>query len=216
MKWWESTILLGMYLFYVFLMTRNAKLKAWVFSKLYGDEERAKLLIGKSTDNYGAEISMHDVSFKNIPIPNDDDIPDPIDENSVSKIKVDDDTDNEDNDKDDNDDDDDDEEGLDLSWPDKWYDQLWYLLKLPLTLPIYFTLFNVADENYEDWWPWTFFGSLMWLGGLSYLMVWWAVVVGYAWTIPQEVMGLVFLAAGTSVPELFACIIVAKKGILFY
>ena len=43
-------------------------------------------------------------------------------------------------------------------------------------------------------------------------MVWWAVVVGYAWNIPQEIMGLVFLAAGTSVPELFACIIVAKKG----
>merc|ERR1719245_643289 len=83
---------------------------------------------------------------------------------------------------------------------------------MPLTYPIYYTLFDLSDQSYASYWPWTFCGSLLWLGGLSYLMVWWCVVVGYAWKVPQEIMGLVFLAGGTSVPELFSCIIVAKKG----
>eukprot|EP01083_Nonionella_stella_P228149 808805_1 len=122
--------------------------------------------------------------------------------------------DNSDSDDDDDNDSESEEDGLNLSFPDNFKDRCWYILKAPLTFPIYFTLFDVLRDGgaYEDWWPWTFFGSLVWLGGLSYLMVWWCVVVGFAWGVPQELMGLVFLAAGTSVPELFSCIIVAKKG----
>merc|ERR1719415_248493 len=46
----------------------------------------------------------------------------------------------------------------------------------------------------------------------SYLMVWWTTRVGEAWGVPDEVMGLTFLAAGTSVPDLFSSVIVAKLG----
>jgi Ca2+/Na+ antiporter len=43
-------------------------------------------------------------------------------------------------------------------------------------------------------------------------MVWWASSVGETLTIPNEVMGLTFLAAGTSIPDLITSVIVARKG----
>merc|ERR1719251_813914 len=61
-------------------------------------------------------------------------------------------------------------------------------------------------------WPITFIGSMLWLMVYSYLMVWWTTRVGEAWAVPIEVMGLTFLAAGTSVPDLFSSVIVAKLG----
>merc|ERR1712031_47782 len=43
-------------------------------------------------------------------------------------------------------------------------------------------------------------------------MVWWAGDVGCALGIPDAVMGLTFLAAGTSVPDLLTSVIVARQG----
>lgn len=43
-------------------------------------------------------------------------------------------------------------------------------------------------------------------------MVWWAEVIGNTFGIPTFVMGLTFLAAGTSVPDLLSSVIVAKQG----
>ena len=43
-------------------------------------------------------------------------------------------------------------------------------------------------------------------------MVWWATVAGKVIGIPDTVMGLTFLAAGTSVPDLITSVLVAKQG----
>jgi sodium/potassium/calcium exchanger 2 len=43
-------------------------------------------------------------------------------------------------------------------------------------------------------------------------MVWWATVTGNTIGIPSQVMGLTFLAAGTSVPDLITSVLVAKQG----
>jgi len=43
-------------------------------------------------------------------------------------------------------------------------------------------------------------------------MVWWATQIGDVANIPPEIMGLTFLAAGTSVPDLLSSVIVAKQG----
>ncbi len=59
----------------------------------------------------------------------------------------------------------------------------------------------------------TFFLSIMWIGFFSYWMVWWAESAGFVLNIPSEVMGLTFLAAGTSVPDLLSSIAVARKGL---
>lgn len=58
----------------------------------------------------------------------------------------------------------------------------------------------------------TFIGSIIWIAAYSYLMVWWANVAGDTVRIPPEVMGLTFLAAGTSIPDLITSVIVARKG----
>lgn len=57
-----------------------------------------------------------------------------------------------------------------------------------------------------------FLTSVLWIGVLSYWMVLWAEDVG-AWVgIPDNVMGLTILAAGTSVPDLISSAIVARQG----
>merc|ERR1711936_1265834 len=54
--------------------------------------------------------------------------------------------------------------------------------------------------------------SILWIAAFSYLMVWWATMVGDALGISDAVMGLTFLAAGTSVPDLITSVLVAKQG----
>ena len=43
-------------------------------------------------------------------------------------------------------------------------------------------------------------------------MVWWATRIGETWNIDSAIMGLTFLAAGTSVPDLITSVLVAKEG----
>jgi len=57
-----------------------------------------------------------------------------------------------------------------------------------------------------------FFMSIAWIGVFSYYMVIWAEIIGATLGIPTVVMGLVFLAAGTSVPDLLSSMIVAQHG----
>merc|ERR1711997_1384269 len=49
-------------------------------------------------------------------------------------------------------------------------------------------------------------------GAYSFCMVWWATVIGNMANIPDGIMGLTVLAAGTSVPDLLTSVIVAKAG----
>jgi Ca2+/Na+ antiporter len=44
-------------------------------------------------------------------------------------------------------------------------------------------------------------------------MVWWATLVGDTFKMPAEIMGLTFLAAGTSIPDLITSVLVARKGL---
>ena len=57
----------------------------------------------------------------------------------------------------------------------------------------------------------SFIMSTVYLGVLTYLLVWMVVVVAYTLDIPDTVAGLTILAAGTSVPEVVAGIIVTRK-----
>jgi Ca2+/Na+ antiporter len=44
-------------------------------------------------------------------------------------------------------------------------------------------------------------------------MVWVANTIGITFHIPNEVIGLTILAAGTSIPDLITSVIVARKGL---
>merc|ERR1719231_795886 len=54
--------------------------------------------------------------------------------------------------------------------------------------------------------------SIAWIGIFTYPMVESAAAIGALFGIPLKIMGLTFLAAGTSVPDLLSSVIVAKQG----
>jgi len=63
----------------------------------------------------------------------------------------------------------------------------------------------------ETWFP-AFSISILWIIGFSYLMVWWAEILGKASGAPSSLVGLTLLAAGTSIPDLVSSVLVARKG----
>lgn len=101
---------------------------------------------------------------------------------------------------------------LDLSWPDTCRERITYVAFLPIIVPLWLTLPDTRKESAKKFFPITFLGSILWIAAFSYLMVWWATVTGNTVGIPPEVMGLTFLAAGTSIPDLITSVIVARKG----
>merc|ERR1719182_441356 len=62
-------------------------------------------------------------------------------------------------------------------------------------------------------WFWvTFFVSLIHITWLSFFMVEFMLKIGCLWGIPDVVMGLTFLAMGTSIPDALGSIAVAEQG----
>merc|ERR1739848_602980 len=113
-------------------------------------------------------------------------------------------------------DDDEEEEPIDMKFPTgenaNWKKILIYLVSFPLMAPMYITLPDTRDKSKKKFFAITFVGSILWIAAFSYLMVWWATVTGEAFDIPPEIMGLTFLAVGTSIPDLITSVIVARKG----
>jgi len=102
---------------------------------------------------------------------------------------------------------------LDMSIPtDSFLRAVTYFVLLPIVFPLWLTLPDTRKQSSKKFFPITFLGSILWIAAFSYLMVWWATVTGNTVGIPPEVMGLTFLAAGTSIPDLITSVIVARKG----
>ena len=81
---------------------------------------------------------------------------------------------------------------------------------------MFFFAYTTPDcrrSGWERWYPLTFMMSILHIAWASYFMVWWATTFGAAVGIPDPVMGLTFLAAGTSVPDLLSSVIVARQGL---
>lgn len=91
-------------------------------------------------------------------------------------------------------------------------------MKYVFLLPIVFTLsVSVPDVRRPGWGKgfWCYFSfliSIAWIGIYSYFMVGWAETIGETLGIDTFIMGLTFLAAGTSVPDLLSSVIVARMG----
>ncbi len=59
----------------------------------------------------------------------------------------------------------------------------------------------------------TFFTSIIWIGILAWYMVEWASHVSCVLRIPEIIIGLTLLAAGTSLPDTLSSVIVARRGL---
>ncbi|KAH8420409.1 hypothetical protein KR009_009921, partial [Drosophila setifemur] len=85
---------------------------------------------------------------------------------------------------------------------------LWFVIKYPaelffaLTVPSVRTMFFFLSMVV----------AVIFISVITYLLTWFLTLVGYNIGIPDSIMGLTVLAAGTSVPEVAASYIVSKKG----
>jgi len=96
--------------------------------------------------------------------------------------------------------------------PDGVLPKVVFALTFPLVGMLVLTLADVRKPGKMKWVFFTFFGSIVWIGIYTCLMVDWCQMIGDTLGIPQVVMGLTFLAAGTSVPDMLSNVIVAKQG----
>uniref|UniRef100_A0A8B9RLP5 Solute carrier family 24 member 4 n=1 Tax=Astyanax mexicanus TaxID=7994 RepID=A0A8B9RLP5_ASTMX len=88
-----------------------------------------------------------------------------------------------------------------------------WLISWPLLLLLFFTIPNCAKPRWEKYFMLSFLLSTVWIAIFSYFMVWMVTIIGYTLGIPDVIMGITFLAAGTSVPDCIASLIVARQGL---
>ncbi|XP_051275490.1 sodium/potassium/calcium exchanger 3 isoform X2 [Dicentrarchus labrax] len=96
--------------------------------------------------------------------------------------------------------------------PDGWCVRLKWLISWPVSILLYCTVPDCSLPRWERWYLLTFLSSTLWIALFSYLMVWMVTIISNTLGIPEVIMGITFLAAGTSVPDCIASLIVARQG----
>uniref|UniRef100_A0A8C9UZF4 Solute carrier family 24 member 6a n=2 Tax=Scleropages formosus TaxID=113540 RepID=A0A8C9UZF4_SCLFO len=99
-----------------------------------------------------------------------------------------------------------------LKIPGGHCDRVKWLVSWPLCLLLYCTVPNCVHPRWHRWFMVTFVASTLWIAIFSYLMVWMVTIISFTLDIPDVIMGITFLAAGTSVPDCMASLIVARQG----
>lgn len=96
--------------------------------------------------------------------------------------------------------------------PDGVFAKIAWVLGMPVCLLFYITIPPCCKTRWSEWFLVTFLMSVLWMGTLSYVLVWMVCIVGFTFNIPDCVMGMTFLAAGSSIPDVMASVIVARQG----
>lgn len=91
------------------------------------------------------------------------------------------------------------------------------IIIMPLTIPMILTVPDVRYKKIKNAcggniYILSFFVSIIWISIFSFTMVWMATRIGETFNVNSALMGLTFLAAGTSVPDLLTSVIVARDG----
>ncbi|XP_037543628.1 sodium/potassium/calcium exchanger 3 [Nematolebias whitei] len=128
-------------------------------------------------------------------------------------------TENEDSENNENDEEEEEEEDgegpfVPFQCPAGGFNKLKWLLAWPLCLLLYFTIPNCSKSRWENCFMISFIFSTLWIAFFSYIMVWMVTMIGFTLGIPDVIMGITFLAAGTSVPDCMASLIVARQGMV--
>uniref|UniRef100_A0ABK9NGX8 Sodium/calcium exchanger membrane region domain-containing protein n=1 Tax=Glossina morsitans morsitans TaxID=37546 RepID=A0ABK9NGX8_GLOMM len=85
-----------------------------------------------------------------------------------------------------------------------------YLMKWPIILILSLTIPKCHKHPRLKYI--TFLFSILWIGGISYLMAFTITIIGDTLGIPDAVMGLTILAIGMTIPEAVSSISVIKQG----
>ncbi|XP_032964915.1 sodium/potassium/calcium exchanger 4 isoform X2 [Rhinolophus ferrumequinum] len=100
-----------------------------------------------------------------------------------------------------------------FSLPEARGDKAKWVFTWPLIFLLCITIPNCSKPRWEKFFMVTFITATLWIAIFSYLMVWLVTIIGYTFGIPDVIMGITFLAAGTSVPDCMASLIVARQGL---
>lgn len=92
-------------------------------------------------------------------------------------------------------------------------EKVWNILIYPLKGIYLLTIPDCSVEGKQKWFIITFSMSCVWISILSYFMVWFITIIGFNLRIPDTVMGLDFIAAGASIPDAIASLIVVREGL---
>lgn len=108
-----------------------------------------------------------------------------------------------------------DDKPIDSPWdiPEHWLAKIYWVVMLPVKVILFVTVPDCRKHGiWRRLYMLTFTMSIVWIAAFSYLMVWMVTIVGDVLEIPDTVMGLTILAAGTSVPDCLSSIFVARDG----
>lgn len=97
-------------------------------------------------------------------------------------------------------------------WPETASEQVAYVLTIPIKAPVFLTTPNVLVKGNEKFYPITIIMSMVWLAIFAILMTDVVEYFGCGIGIDSTVMGLSLGAIGTSFPNLYASILIAKQG----
>lgn len=114
-----------------------------------------------------------------------------------------------------------------------FFAHLWWIMFLPVELLFFLTIPDVrrapskdssslpeqeqsvkccSSNIFRKLAPLSFVLCVSWIGVISYLVTWMITIIGFTIGVPDTVMGLSFLAVGTSIPEVFSSLIVCRQG----
>jgi len=100
-----------------------------------------------------------------------------------------------------------------MTFPKGKFKRLAWIVMLPSTLVIFFL---IPDFQRPGCWRnvhyLTLIMSVLFIGGISYVLVWMISLIGETFGIPSSIMGMTLLAAGGSLPDCLNSVFAAKKG----
>ncbi|XP_051953181.1 sodium/potassium/calcium exchanger 5-like [Xyrauchen texanus] len=99
-----------------------------------------------------------------------------------------------------------------FTMPEHNLKRILWVLSLPAILLLYLTIPDCRKRFWNRFYMITFLMSAVWISAFTYILVWMVTVVGETLGIPDTVMGMTLLAAGTSIPDTVASVMVAREG----
>ncbi|EHB11731.1 Sodium/potassium/calcium exchanger 5 [Heterocephalus glaber] len=96
--------------------------------------------------------------------------------------------------------------------PEADFKRIFWVLSLPITTLLFLTTPDCRRKFWKHYYMLTLFMSALWICAFTYVLVWMVTITGETLQIPDTVMGLTLLAAGTSIPDTIASVLVARKG----
>ncbi|XP_077988613.1 sodium/potassium/calcium exchanger 5-like [Glandiceps talaboti] len=192
--WYEATILIFLYGFYIFVMYFNKRLSNFIESQF------EKVCQNSETDKEETvQILKEEVNDTR---PNDSSSVVANDENIESDVLNEEDEVTEDT------------ETCSSSFrpPSGYLKMIYWIITLPIKIAYFVTIPDCKRPRWRRWYMLTAFMSAVWFGFIAYVLVWMISVTGYTIGIPRFVMAIVFLGAGNSVPDLVASFLVAREG----